>query len=60
MLSFYNAYGRKNPFSLNYNKIMNDNGDFVVPSDLEGGFEIIPTSLSVAGIIPSLNYIFRF
>ncbi len=60
MLSFYNAYGRKNPFSLNYNKIMNDNGDFVVPSDLEGGYEIIPTSLSVAGIIPSLNYIFRF
>ena len=60
MLSVFNAYGRKNPFSLNYNKIMNDNGDFVVPTDMEGGYEIIPTTVSVAGVIPSINYIFRF
>jgi hypothetical protein len=39
---------------------MNDNGDFVVPTDMEGGYEIIPTTVSVAGVIPSINYIFRF
>lgn len=60
MLSVYNAYARSNPFSINNNKIVNDNGDFVVPADLSGKTEIIPTSLSAAGIIPSINYQFRF
>ncbi|HBZ67657.1 MAG TPA: hypothetical protein DEO70_12545 [Bacteroidales bacterium] len=60
MLSVYNAYGRYNPFSINNNKIVNDNGDFVVPADLSGKTEIIPTTLSAAGIIPSINYQFKF
>ncbi|MBK9357356.1 MAG: TonB-dependent receptor [Bacteroidales bacterium] len=60
IFSVYNLYGRANPFSVSFNKIMNDNGDFVVPSDLSGSYEIIPTSISVAGMIPSLNYTFRF
>ncbi len=60
ILTVYNAYGRHNPFSVNFNKIMDDNGNIVVPSNLQGGVEIIPTSISVAGAIPSLNYIFRF
>jgi len=60
VFSIYNLYGRANPFSVSFNKIMNDNGDFVIPSDLNGSYEIIPTSISVAGMIPSLNYTFRF
>lgn len=60
MLSVYNAYARHNPFSINNNKIVTDNGDFVVPSDLSGGVEIIPTSLSASGLIPSINYQFKF
>ena len=59
-LTLYNAYGRMNPFSVNFNKMMNDNGDFVVPSNLNGTYELIPTSISVAGIIPSINYQFNF
>jgi outer membrane cobalamin receptor len=59
-ITLYNAYGRLNPFSVSFNKLMDDNGDFVVPSDLEGSYELAPTSISVAGIIPSVNYIFRF
>jgi hypothetical protein len=59
-VTLYNAYGRMNPFSVNFNKIMNANGDFVVPSDLNGKYELVPTSISVAGIIPSINYQFRF
>jgi hypothetical protein len=39
---------------------MNDVGDFVVPADLDGSYEIIPTKISVAGIIPSINYTFKF
>ncbi len=60
MLTVYNAYGRHNPFTQNFNKIMDDNGNFVVPANLEGEVERIPTSISVAGAIPSLNYTFRF
>lgn len=59
-VTLYNAYGRMNPFSVSFNKIMNDNGDFVVPSNLSGNFELVPTSISVAGIIPSINYQFKF
>lgn len=60
ILTIYNAYGRHNPFSVNFNKIINDNGDFVVPVNMHGDYVLVPTSISVAGIIPSLNYTFRF
>ena len=60
MLTVYNAYGRHNPFSVNFNKILDDNGNIVVPVNLEGDVEVISTSISVAGAIPSLNYTFRF
>jgi len=60
VLSLYNAYGRSNPFSVSFNKIMDDNGNFVVPANLAGNVEIIPTRISVAGVIPSLNYTFKF
>ncbi len=60
VLSFYNLYAHKNPFAFAFNKIMNDKGEFVVPADLDGTYEVIPTSISVAGMIPSLNYTFRF
>lgn len=60
MLTVYNAYGRHNPFSVNFNKIFDDKGNIVVPANLEGDLELISTSISVAGAIPSLNYTFRF
>jgi hypothetical protein len=59
-VTLYNAYGRFNPFSVNFNKMLNDQGDFVVPSNLNGNFELVPTTMSVAGLIPSINYQFRF
>jgi len=59
MLTLYNAYGRKNPFSVNFNK-MDENGNIVVPADNSKGYDLIPTTVSVAGIIPSLTYKFKF
>ncbi len=59
-VTLYNAYGRMNPFSVNFNKMINDQGDFVVPSNLNGSYDLVPTSISVAGIIPSINYQFKF
>ena len=59
-VTLYNAYGRLNPFSESYNKTTNGNGGFVVPSNLNGTHQLVPTSISVAGIIPSINYQFKF
>ena len=60
ILTIYNAYGRQNPFSVNFNKVMDGNSTYVVPSNLTGDHDLIPTTISVAGIIPSINYQFKF
>jgi len=59
-VTIYNAYGRLNPFSENFNKMAGNGDGFVVPGNLYGSYELLPTTLSVAGIIPSINYKFRF
>ena len=59
-LTLYNVYARKNPISVNFNKIIDDNGDIVVPSNLNGGYNLVPTIISWAGIIPSITYNFKF
>ena len=59
-VTLYNAYGRANPFSESYNKYRDNQGRFVVPSNLDGNYELVPTVISVAGIIPSINYQFKF
>ena len=58
--TIYNAYARKNPISVDFNKIIDDNGNFVIPSDHDSQNEIIPTKISVAGFIPSISYNFKF
>lgn len=58
--TLYNAYGHLNPFSVNFNKTLDANGEFVVPSDVGSDVTLYSTALSVAGIIPSINYLFRF
>jgi hypothetical protein len=60
IFTIYNAYGRHNPFSINFNKTQVGNENIVVPANLEGDVDRIITSMSVAGAIPSLNYTFRF
>lgn len=58
-LSIYNVYGRHNPVSLTFNKIVDDNGDLVLPSDFSDPVSITPVTTAVAGFIPSLSYRFR-
>jgi hypothetical protein len=45
---------------VNFNKMIDDNGNFVVPSNLTGGYQLVPSTMSVAGIIPSITYNFKF
>ena len=60
ILTIYNAYGRFNPYDLSFNRMTDDNGNFIVPANLRGGYQLVPTTISVAGIIPSINYQFKF
>ncbi|MDD5570310.1 MAG: TonB-dependent receptor [Bacteroidales bacterium] len=60
VFTIYNAYGRANPFSVNFNKLMTDNGKFVVPTNLNGDYKTVPTIISVSGVIPSISYNFKF
>lgn len=60
VLTVYNAYGRLNPYTVSFNKYRNDQGAFVVPADQSGNNTLVPTTISVAGVIPSINYQFKF
>ena len=60
LLTLYNALGNENPFAINFNKIINSNEKFVVPFNFAKPYELVPSSLSVSGFIPSINYNFSF
>lgn len=60
ILTVYNAYGRLNPYTVSFNKYRDDQGDFLVPGNQDGSYTLVPTTISVAGIIPSINYQFKF
>ncbi len=60
MFSLYNLYGRENPVAVNFNKIETGSGNFIVPSDIISERQILPTSIHLFGIIPSLTYQFKF
>ncbi len=55
-----NVYGRKNPISVNFNKIKSGDGDFVVPANYITENQIIPTSIYLLGIAPAISYKFSF
>ncbi len=60
ILTLYNAYGRLNPYTVSFNKFRDDQGEYVVPANQDGTYTLVPTAISVAGIIPSINYQFKF
>ena len=59
-LALYNAYGRKNPFTINFNKIIDDSGALKVPADRSGLPELNSSMMYVHGMVPSITYHFKF
>ncbi|MBE9509721.1 MAG: TonB-dependent receptor [Bacteroidetes bacterium] len=59
-LSVLNIYGRENPFSMNFNKILTDEGEFIIPGNFEKDFELVSSQIYLYKVIPSINYKFRF
>lgn len=60
IFSVYNAYGRKNPVALHFNKIENDAGNLVVPYNYYEQPDLVPTMFYLYTIVPSLAYHFSF
>ncbi len=58
--SIYNFYAHKNIIAVNFNKIETNDGTIVVPANFVAEHEILPTSLSLLGFVPSVSYQFNF
>jgi CarboxypepD_reg-like domain/TonB-dependent Receptor Plug Domain len=59
-LSVFNLTGNKNPFNINFNKILNESGNLVVPVNHYTSPEIVPSMMYIFGMIPSFSYHFEF
>jgi hypothetical protein len=60
IFSVYNLYNRKNPVALHFNKIEDENGNFVVPYDYSSDPELVSSQFYLYGIVPSISYHFKF
>jgi len=56
----YNIYNRKNPFELNFNKMINGENKFVIPQNNYDNVELTPSYKYLFGFIPSISYIWQF
>ena len=59
-IGLYNAYGRKNPFTINFNKIIDDSGALKVPTDRSETPDLHASMIYVHGTVPSVSYHFKF
>jgi hypothetical protein len=55
----YNLYNRINPVSINFNKIQNEDGNFVVPANYFESHDILSTQKYLGGVMPSVTYKFK-
>jgi hypothetical protein len=58
--TIYNVYARNNVIAVNFNKTETSEGSYVVPSDYLDENELLPVSVSLFGMVPSLVYEFKF
>jgi len=60
IFSVYNLYNRINPVALHFNKITDENGNFVVPVDFYSNPELLSSQYYLYGVVPSVSYHFNF
>ena len=56
----FNLYGRKNPVSINFTKISDENGNLYIPVNHASQPIIVPTKMAVLGFMPSITYRFKY
>ncbi len=59
-MGIYNLYGRKNPISINFNKIEESNGNLNISNDQLDMREMFPTQTYLFNVVPTLTYNFKF
>jgi len=57
--SIFNFYGQKNSVLRSFNKIVLDNGDFRVPTEINNAERLTPTHRFVYQVLPSISYSFN-
>lgn len=58
-VSVFNFYGQKNSVLRSFNKIILDNGDIVVPSEINNPEDLKSTHTFVYQVVPSISYSFH-
>lgn len=58
--SLFNLYAQKNDIGQSYSKRREQDGEFVVPADLNNAFDITSTKLFVYSVVPSISYSFKW
>jgi hypothetical protein len=58
--SLFNAYARKNPIAINYNKIKDSGNSILVPANYAVLPDLISTMTYLFGAVPSVSYSFSF
>ena len=59
-MGIYNLYGRKNPISINFNKIEENDGSLNISNDQLDMREVFPTQTYLFNVVPTLTYNFKF
>lgn len=59
-ISVFNFYGKKNPFSINFNKVIDEEGNIYIPSNYFENPDLVSTMMYVYGMVPSISYHFKF
>ncbi len=59
-ISLYNAYGRRNPVLVNFNKIEGGNDFFYVPGNFIYQYQLTPAYYYFLRYFPSVSYRFKF
>ncbi|MDD3876503.1 MAG: TonB-dependent receptor [Bacteroidales bacterium] len=58
--SIYNITNKKNPVFINFNKVEDDNGKFIIPGNNGVDNELAPSQIILLGTTPSFKYSFKF
>jgi len=58
--SIYNLTNKKNPVFINFNKIQDENGRFIIPTNYADNYKLSPSQTILLGVIPSLKYNLSF
>lgn len=58
--SLYNVTNKQNPVFINFNKVQDDNGNFIIPANYATDYQLTPSQTILLGVMPGFKYRFKF